>query len=230
MTENTRFSTPFEGKTSGRNEGGCDDEVIDIPNPLEKRTTMSTATAGEGLSVARPFDPAVVDAARRESGWTESRLAYLKHLYTGLAWSAAAIAYEFGVTRNAIVGKVHRLGLPSRKATIFLIRGGHYKVNRSKRRVSKPAESGANARTGFAPWRMVPAAAVAAPIEQPPSLGRTVATLANGECKWPYGDRGNFTFCGQPQREDEVYCPHHCGVAYIGRPKPRTDPRMFASR
>lgn len=51
------------------------------------------------------------------SVWTEERLADLKRLWSeGL--SITQIGLEIGVSRNAVVGKVHRMGLPKRQSPI----------------------------------------------------------------------------------------------------------------
>ena len=52
-----------------------------------------------------------------EKGWTEERLKTLKNLWDeGL--SISQIGEKLGVTRNAVAGKAHRLGLPKRQSPI----------------------------------------------------------------------------------------------------------------
>ena len=67
------------------------------------------------------------------SGWTEERLEQLTKLWSqGL--SITQIGLKLGVTRNAVVGKVHRMGLPKRQSPI--VRSG--KPFESKRRKVLP--------------------------------------------------------------------------------------------
>lgn len=142
-------------------------------------------------------------------GWTDERVETLKKLWLdGL--SASQIAKQLGgVTRNAVIGKVHRLGLSGRAAP------------------SQPT------RTTFkAPRPARPAAPVAAPrrveaASQVPTAPRpvlndeapgqaTVLTLGAHMCKWPIGDPSadSFTFCGRRSEGDGPYCPSHAQVAY----------------
>lgn len=148
-------------------------------------------------------------------GWTDERVTTLKKLWLdGL--SASQIAKQLGgVTRNAVIGKVHRLGLSGRAAPSQPARPA-FKAPRPARPVAAaPA----------APRRMV-AEPVSAPvataplptpihrIEEPGSA--TVLTLGAHMCKWPIGDPSldNFTFCGRRSEENGPYCHEHATVAY----------------
>jgi GcrA cell cycle regulator len=155
--------------------------------------------------------------------WTEDRVAILTKLWAeGL--SASQIAKELGeVTRNAVIGKVHRLGL-----------SGRAKPSRPKRKAAAPkaaskttAKAAPKARTPRAPsaprtpQQIVEAAAVPAP---PPLEAKkmsngefaTVLTITDHMCKWPIGDpsKSEFRFCGRKTDPDEPYCVAHSRVAY----------------
>jgi GcrA cell cycle regulator len=144
-------------------------------------------------------------------GWTDDRVATLKKLWLdGL--SASQIAKQLGgVTRNAVIGKVHRLGLSGRAAPSQPARPA-FKAPRPARPVAAaPA----------APRRMV--AEPAAPVVVSSSLHRleepgsaTVLTLGAHMCKWPIGDPSSdgFTFCGRRNGEIGPYCREHAQVAY----------------
>lgn len=141
-------------------------------------------------------------------GWTDERVELLKKLWQdGL--SASQIAKQLGgVTRNAVIGKVHRLGLSGRAAPS--------KPQRTVFKAPRPARPAAMVVT--APRRMsdsspTPPTPVRYIDERPGTA--TVLTLGAHMCKWPIGDPAldNFTFCGR--RSDEgPYCHEHAEVAY----------------
>ncbi len=139
-------------------------------------------------------------------GWTEERVAILKKLWLeGL--SASQIAKQLGgVTRNAVIGKVHRLGLSGR-ATPSQPARPVFKAPRPARPAPNPS---------LAPRRVVPS--LPEPhtvyyVEEPGSA--TVLTLGAHMCKWPIGDPASdgFTFCGRRIGEGS-YCQEHARVAY----------------
>ncbi len=139
-------------------------------------------------------------------GWTEDRVAILKKLWLeGL--SASQIAKQLGgVTRNAVIGKVHRLGLSGR-ATPSQPPRPVYKPPRPARPV---------AGSTLAPRRILPTSPEPHPVyyvEEPGSA--TVLTLGAHMCKWPIGDPSTdgFTFCGRRIGEGS-YCQEHARVAY----------------
>jgi len=140
-------------------------------------------------------------------GWTDERVATLKKLWLeGL--SASQIAKQLGgVTRNAVIGKVHRLGLSGRAAPSQPSRST-FKAPRAPRPVSVPQ-----------PRRLEAHAPAPAPrpilIDEAPGTA-TVLTLGAHMCKWPIGDPSadSFTFCGRRNEGDGPYCAQHAQVAY----------------
>jgi len=141
-------------------------------------------------------------------GWTEERVALLKKLWLeGL--SASQIAKQLGgVTRNAVIGKVHRLGLSGR-ATPSQPPRPAFKTPRPPR----PAPSLAPRRIASAPPAGAPEPPPVYYVEEPGSA--TVLTLGAHMCKWPIGDPSseNFTFCGRRIGEGS-YCAEHARIAY----------------
>ena len=141
-------------------------------------------------------------------GWTDERVEMLKKLWLdGL--SASQIAKQLGgVTRNAVIGKVHRLGLSGR-ATPSQPQRPVFKAPRPAR----PAVA--------APRRVVSSETQALPAVTVPTFyaeepgSATVLTLGAHMCKWPIGDPSTdgFTFCGRRSSEGP-YCGEHARVAY----------------
>jgi len=143
-------------------------------------------------------------------GWTDERVELLKKLWQeGL--SASQIAKQLGgVTRNAVIGKVHRLGLSGR-ATPSKPARTVFKAPRPARPAAAPS----------APRRLIePSSLIAQPtpvryVDETPGTA-TVLTLGAHMCKWPIGDPAldSFTFCGRRTDEAGPYCHEHAQVAY----------------
>jgi GcrA cell cycle regulator len=142
--------------------------------------------------------------------WTEERVETLKKLWQdGL--SASQIAKQLGgVTRNAVIGKVHRLGLSGR-ATPSKPARPLFKAPRPQRTVSAPTPPRRIAEPALSSPSLPPARYL---DEQPGSA--TVLTLGAHMCKWPIGDPSSedFTFCGRRSGQDGPYCIEHARVAY----------------
>ncbi len=145
-------------------------------------------------------------------GWTDERVELLKKLWAdGL--SASQIAKQLGgVTRNAVIGKVHRLGLSGRAAPSQPARPAFKAPRAPRAAVAAPA----------APRRVEPVApAPVAASPTPPAVYKeepgsaTVLTLGAHMCKWPIGDPAtdSFSFCGR-RSSDGPYCSDHARVAY----------------
>ena len=143
-------------------------------------------------------------------GWTDERVETLKKLWLdGL--SASQIAKQLGgVTRNAVIGKVHRLGLSGRAAPSHPSRPT-FKTPRPPRPISMPAP---RARAVEPRAHVVPAVRTTPFVELPGTA--TVLTLGAHMCKWPIGDPSSddFTFCGRRSATEGPYCVEHARVAY----------------
>jgi GcrA cell cycle regulator len=160
--------------------------------------------------------------------WTDERVETLKKLWQE-GHSASQIAKTLGgVTRNAVIGKVHRLGLSGRAAPSQPARP-LYKPQRPPRPVSAPQHhapamnSATLRRTEPVLARPVISQPVVPYVETPGTA--TVLTLGSKMCKWPIGDPSSdsFSFCGRRSDDGTPYCVEHARVAY--QPSQKTKKR-----
>jgi GcrA cell cycle regulator len=165
--------------------------------------------------------------------WTDERVERLNKLWTdGL--SASQIAAELGgITRSAVIGKVHRLGLsgraksPCSTATVPRPR----KARAHPMRVAPPAMHGNTA---------LAQAFVEYEVEAEPELVDNIIPigqrcnlleLTRETCRWPVGDPGSadFFFCGGQTMTTLPYCSYHSRIAYRPADDRRRDRRSLAA-
>ncbi|HEY0948219.1 MAG TPA: GcrA family cell cycle regulator [Candidatus Paceibacterota bacterium] len=149
-------------------------------------------------------------------GWTQDRVSTLKKLWLE-GQSATEISRQLGagITRNAVIGKVHRLGLsgratPSQPArTTFS--DGRSRVKKSTQ--NRPAQKAA---TRPPATSSDPAPRVEDEPVLPDLSGTAVlGTLSKHMCRWPIGDpaSSDFSFCGR-KSDHGPYCIEHGRVAF----------------
>jgi GcrA cell cycle regulator len=153
--------------------------------------------------------------------WTDERVENLKKLWQeGL--SASQIAGRLGgVTRNAVIGKVHRLGLSGRATTS---RMKSHRVRRpaaastQKRLVAKPrfAQPGSTALRALYQETTEPYTPVIEELVIPEKERKYITTLTESCCKWPIGDpqHADFHFCGKGKVSGLPYCEFHARRAF----------------
>lgn len=158
--------------------------------------------------------------------WTEERVALLKKLWTdGL--SASQIAHKIGgVTRNAVIGKVHRLGLSGR--------GAPARVSTARIRTAEAVPQRATVGMNRPVPPPQPEEIAHPVVPEEPILSdeerTSVLHLTEQTCKWPIGDPGttDFHFCGARTKIGSPYCATHAAMAYQPlerRPKRRSHRR-----
>ncbi len=162
--------------------------------------------------------------------WNDERVELLKKLWAdGL--TASQIAGRIGaVTRNAVIGKVHRLGLSGRATTTRM------KSHRPRPRPN--TGTGAGGVAGGIAKRPIPAKPrfqnvgntalralyheaepYVAPVEElviPLAEQRSIQTLEECHCRWPIGDpqEAEFHFCGKTKAAGLPYCEFHARRAF----------------
>jgi len=152
--------------------------------------------------------------------WTDETIARLRELWAE-GHSTAEIGRRMGISKNAVVGKAHRLNLVARPSPIR--RDGESAPHRpaAPRRVTGPTLPPL---TAAAP--MAPVAPVARPMpvqarQEPPKphVVRPVAiyTPRPQSCCWPLGEPGtsSFRFCDAVAMPGKPYCAEHAAIAYV---------------
>lgn len=127
--------------------------------------------------------------------------------------TASAIAAMFGVTRNMIAGKCHRLGIKLKGRKIC---GDHKPVARATRQRTRQ--------------RIRPPCPVQQQYRKPPDARApepvllngqrlTLLTIGRNQCHWPHGvpDTDDFHLCGHDRAENGPYCPYHHARAHVNR-------------
>jgi len=155
--------------------------------------------------------------------WNEETIARLRALWAeGL--STAEIGRRMAISKNAVVGKAHRLNLPPRPSPIR--RDGAAAAPRQAvpRRLSGPTLPPLLAATAPAPHL------VAAPITPPPApappmpcvvasrpASTTFRAIRPQSCCWPIGEPGtkSFRFCDAEATPGKPYCTDHAALAYV---------------
>lgn len=150
--------------------------------------------------------------------WTDERVEMLKKLWAdGL--SASQVAKQLGgVTRNAVIGKVHRLGLSGRATPSRPARPRPQRTMAPMRGRPDPLVAERRAEDVRAAEPMVERAEIVRAEEEvlDPAQRATVLTLTEHTCKWPIGDPGRpgFHFCGRAADSNAPYCTEHARLAY----------------
>jgi GcrA cell cycle regulator len=151
--------------------------------------------------------------------WNDERVELLTKLWAeGL--SASQIAGRLGgVTRNAVIGKVHRLGLSGRATSS---RSSSPRPRRAH--VPRPNRApslvfGTRGNLALKPSFEAEVEPLPAPVEElviPLNERASILTLKEAMCHWPIGDPGEpeFYFCGRKSTGGQPYCDHHARMAY----------------
>ena len=164
--------------------------------------------------------------------WTDEKVELLRQLWLdGRSASQISAALGHGLTRNAVIGKVHRLGLAGRaKASSPASPGSGTPRAAPPRRMAPRAASGSggggsgghvvHGNTVMALMHDTVAEAQPSRVKEdvvvPMSLRVTIVELNEAMCRWPLGDptSGEFRYCGSPAPGAAPYCTYHGKLAY----------------
>ncbi len=169
--------------------------------------------------------------------WTDERVETLKKMWSE-GQSASQIAKELGgVTRNAVIGKVHRLGL-SNRAGASAAAAPEKKSAKSGGSASSRTTSKSTSRDKVVEVTVTPRKPIVPagqPLPPQPSANEispealanvrkiektakkiSLMELTERTCKWPIGDPAteDFWFCGLAVQQGKPYCEAHVGVAF----------------
>lgn len=155
--------------------------------------------------------------------WTEEAIARLRELWAE-GHSTAEIGRRMGISKNAVVGKAHRLNLTARPSPIR--REGDEPAPRAAtpRRLTgstlPPLEAAAVVAVAAPAPRQAPPAPRPEPVR--PQVVRPVPvpaprSLRTQSCCWPLGEPGtrSFRFCDADAASGKPYCGEHAAVAYV---------------
>ena len=136
--------------------------------------------------------------------WTEEKVKILKDLW-GKGKTASQIAEIIGgVSRNAVIGKAHRLNLSAKIKNKSISVSSERKLDTDSKKVGKKRLSKSRFRSLLIEKDFEP--------ENPKQLEE----LDENSCKWPIGhpNEKSFYFCGRTSLKDFSYCKLHLLYAY----------------
>jgi len=154
--------------------------------------------------------------------WDDSNVSKLRELWDqGLP--TAQIGKLLGFTKNAVVGKAHRIGLERRPSPI---RRTAVKPDRKKAR--SPIIPKLNFETAKDEFKDKPV------VQQnfQPIVKNLFTKKVRRGCEWPEGhpDESDFKFCGKERFEEKPYCINHCAVAYVIPEKEESEKQQISQR
>lgn len=169
--------------------------------------------------------------------WTDERVTLLRHLWEE-GQSASKIAAQLGgVTRNAVIGKVHRLGLSGRLVKPLEDAAAERRKPAEEIEVAiSVVEAEAPEPVAILPHRPAsdfpPPAPAADPCPLAVSQRVTIMDLRESMCRWPLGDptTPEFGFCGARSITGLPYCTHHAQIAYQPAAERKRDRRIAGFR
>lgn len=208
--------TPPSGEPTGANATLCLLRIVPMRTdaPQRRRAAKEPSNA---------FIPKAINMTSHAATWTSERVEQLKSCFNA-GLSCSQIAHEIGVSRNAVIGKMNRLGLSRPKDLIAGLpkRERAAKSLRAKAWRPRPWDGAAAEGTILIAESSEPSAEAI-----PGGPGCSLLELRHGTCRWPIGRPGDehFTYCGHAAIEGLPYCPGHARLAYRAGGRQRSGAR-----
>jgi GcrA cell cycle regulator len=197
LDRRNRYTSPWTPERTNRLI-----DLFDVHPPLTCQA-MADALGMEYDAVRTKLNRLNLRRYRPDDRWPPEREGELRRRHSaGEPFSDIAVA--LGTTRNAVIGKAQRLGLPPRLQGL--------REGATIRRIRKMA-----ARDPKPPRMPVQRFIPAAPADAPEPKNFSLLDLPAGACKWSANDgQPEYLFCGHPAPRDVVpcYCPFHYRLAH----------------
>lgn len=156
--------------------------------------------------------------------WTDEDVAVLRRaLAEGLTAAQIAERLDDRFTRNAVLGKVLRLGLQSRND-----KGAGPRMQKIARTAASPKPKPVEAAVSPPATTEVVPNVAPAPVGHHPATARPWVQRGHNECKWPLGAAGELSCCARVVRGG--YCAEHAAIAFRPTPPMRSLKRLAALR
>ena len=152
--------------------------------------------------------------------WTEEKVAKLKELW-GKGSTASQIAEIIGgISRNAVIGKAHRLNLSAKIKTRAATSNQSFE--------NSQIEKNNNPKLG----RKSKFKSLIIEKDFEPENPKQLEELDESCCKWPIGhpDEKSFYFCGRSSLKDFSYCKLHLLYAYQPKGKKEEVPEFIGKK
>ena len=168
-----------------------------------------------------------MSSVSKDFNWNDAAHSRLKAMWA-VVHTTAEIGQRMGISKNAVIGKSHRLDLTARLPPI---RPAGQVKERPLRRISCPSLAELQGRPPVKQKPATPAppppVRLSTPLPVPPPTLEPPAArtplLSKHPCAWPIGDPGtkSFRFCTELAQAGKPYCPGHCVHAYVERTRRR---------
>jgi len=158
--------------------------------------------------------------------WTDAAIALLTELWMS-GYSSGECARRLGVSRNAAIGKLKRLGLLGRDrprlpimarapAQLLEKQVSNASITRSLRNCANSQTAPQKPRKRQNQRPLPPPEPYQAPPPPPvPPVGSfNLLDLRHNSCRWPNGERPDYRFCGMPRVGESSYCSEHHAMAH----------------
>lgn len=146
--------------------------------------------------------------------WTDEVVEELRRMWDK-GMTTGQIAKALNVTKNSIIGKVHRLCLTARPSPIKKMPAKD--VNKKPVAAEKKTRSTPSSSKSVSNENNKTIDEAVSSANLPEELNIPLVKLDNHTCRWPLGDPrdDDFCFCGRRIKTGQTYCEEHAAIAYV---------------